>query len=681
MNPLQLILGTYNSHQHGERAEHIENRYQNTYRPALKAFYRCPDVAFTLYYSGILLEWLDTHHSEFLSALSEMYQYRRLELLMGAFAEPLLPLIPRPDRLAQFEYTSTLMRRIFGKRIRGAWLEPMIWDQETVSSLNSAGLEYVFLDDYHFEKSGLPQADVHPPVISDDQGKPVLVLPVSNKLSRMCWRVAPREIIDRIMQLAERYPGEVLSLIFPGESEQEGMPASEEERDAWLGEFLEGIQALQTERLIKTIHPGKYVRKAKSRPHLYFQATQFMEMEYWSSDTDDRKTYNSSRASMQRGSGVQGYFYAKSIRQQLSRYVESRLLYAKMQYVHTMVNQIKGDRYRRDAGREELWRGQCHIPYWHGLQGGIYQTDLRAAAYSSLLKAERHTREKGVFSSSVSALDFDLDGLEEFLYLGNEINAYIHLKGGALFELDYLPGAVNYLATMARYPEPYHDLETRNEGYDSLPYWSFLDNFHINPKAAGTPIHRRDTLIALGGNEYSLEEFRKESRTLCFLLSTELKMASHSWPISLRKTYTFNKSQIFVSYQIQNQGNSTLDAFFCPEINLSLLAQKENKLRMYRKNAGVEEELDPDSADIPVSQMLYFEDHLNRTVIHCLLGQEAEWWNVKNFSSFQKNGRSCKEYQNNSLYPKFHLVLEPGFTQDLDISLSIERMRGASLLN
>ena len=70
-------------------------------------------------------------------------------------------------------------------------------------------------------------------------------------------------------------------------------------------------------------------------------------------------------------------------------------MYAKMMYTNILVNQIKGDKYKKKAAKEELWKGQNSYAYWHGQHKGIYTNKLRKEIYRSLIEAERITRGPG----------------------------------------------------------------------------------------------------------------------------------------------------------------------------------------------------------------------------------------------------------------------------------------------
>ena len=143
-----------------------------------------------------------------------------------------------------------------------------------------------------------------------------------------------------------------------------------------------------------------------------------------------------------------GFLVGGHFRDFFSRYPESWLMYAKMMNTHVLVNQVRGDKYKKKAAQNELWKGQSHHAYWNSATGGIYENELRKAVYRSLIEAEKITRATEIFAPSILSVDYDMDNRTEFLYQGSELNAYIHTLGGALFELDFLPASWNYLDTM-----------------------------------------------------------------------------------------------------------------------------------------------------------------------------------------------------------------------------------------
>ena len=74
-----------------------------------------------------------------------------------------------------------------------------------------------------------------------------------------------------------------------------------------------------------------------------------------------------------------------------ARYPESDEMYARMLGVSQRLAAAAGnpdaDPDYLEVARQELYRGQCNCPYWHGSFGGLYLPHLRNAIYRSLIAA------------------------------------------------------------------------------------------------------------------------------------------------------------------------------------------------------------------------------------------------------------------------------------------------------
>ncbi len=677
---IQLILGTINTLPIGLEEGEIEKLYQRAYRPALRCLYHFPKLNFTLHYSGVLIDWIDTWHSEFIAALAEMNQSRHTEFLLAPHYEPVMALIPKPDRLGQIELMTTNLRKLFGRRFRGAWVPQQIWDAEIASSYHAAGVEYAFLDDYHFARAGFEERDLLRPCITEDQSKPLTVFPVSNHFRNRFWVEEPQVIVQEILNLASELPGQVLSLLADGENGIWAADGEEAGRSAWLSEFLGLINEKQQQGLVETILPSKYLRKTVERSRGYLPTTIWDEMQIWSKGPEARFNYAARLGTLTPGINRLGCFYGKEIRQSMAHYQESNHLYCKMQFVHSLVNQIRGDKYRKNVAREELWRGQHHSAYWHGSNGGIYHNRLRKAAYTNLLMAEKQTREKGIFVPSVSTLDYDLDGLAEILYQGNEINAYLHLKGGVLFELDYMLQPFNYLDTMSRYPEVYHMPEHEAEGYDAYPRKAFVD--HVLAGSTGIEDFNRaafQDLAELSQAQYRVDDLKRDSNIVRLSGQTFLGPGGTAGQIGIQKQFSFLKSQITVNYTVCNTVAVAIDAIFCPEINLSFLSCDVQDLRVYRKeNRSRAEEMGPGLRELPVSTEVYFEDLLNRATIHCQANPPCDWWSVPVYTIHAEDGWWVSSYQSSCLLPRWPLKIEVGQCLEVSVTLNINRIKTAA---
>ncbi|MBI5453913.1 MAG: DUF1926 domain-containing protein, partial [Deltaproteobacteria bacterium] len=107
-----------------------------------------------------------------------------------------------------------------------------------------------------------------------------------------------------------------------------------------------------------------------------------------------------------------------------------------------------------------LYKGQCNDPYWHGVFGGLYLPHLRTEVYRHLIESEVRSKiDSGLGNvlSSVEMEDIDADGHKEALIRTKGLNLFLSpANGGALFELDYKPRAVNLSNTLSRWYEGYH---------------------------------------------------------------------------------------------------------------------------------------------------------------------------------------------------------------------------------
>ena len=133
-----------------------------------------------------------------------------------------------------------------------------------------------------------------------------------------------------------------------------------------------------------------------------------------------------------RRSESEQYLFGGFFRQYLVRYPEIGLLYARLMYTHIQVSQIRGDRQKKQAALDELWRGESGAAYWHAEEGGVYAAPLRQAAYRAFMEAERLARRPGLFMPAVMEVDFDIDGSLEYFYQGKQLNALLHRVGGSL---------------------------------------------------------------------------------------------------------------------------------------------------------------------------------------------------------------------------------------------------------
>lgn len=343
MNRIRLTFGIYNSQAVGSTNEQLETAYKNSYKPFLKILYTYPKVKAAIHYSGVVLEWFGDKHPEIILLINEMVKRQQIELIGEPFYSPILSIIPNKDRISQIEYLTTYIRKHFGKRPRGCWIPEKIWEPTLSSNIKNSGMEYTFLDDTLFKKSGLKGNDLNRVYITEDQGKYIHVFPINRELSEDFND--PELIVKYLLKLVEKESSEVCTMMINGNSSNTSDSCS---KDGWF----ENIFALLTEntKRIQTINPGKYIRNLEAVKKVYFPCTT-----------------------------AGGYF-----KQNFTKYTESNLLYSKMMYINNLASQVKRDKVRKKNAHEEIMKSQCNAPYWHSEFPGIYENHLRKAAYNHL---------------------------------------------------------------------------------------------------------------------------------------------------------------------------------------------------------------------------------------------------------------------------------------------------------
>ena len=122
MNRVSLVLVLHAHQPIGNFDWVVEQNYRLSYLPFIECLERHPAVSVSLHYSGVLLEWLDKHHPEYMNRLRALREAGSLEFLAGGFFEPILISIPEHDRQAQIARLQAFLEQRFGERPRGVWL-------------------------------------------------------------------------------------------------------------------------------------------------------------------------------------------------------------------------------------------------------------------------------------------------------------------------------------------------------------------------------------------------------------------------------------------------------------------------------------------------------------------------------------------------------------------------------
>jgi hypothetical protein len=601
---IKLILGSHAHVPYGSNNAEFENVYTNLMRPFITSLYRYPGIQAVLHYSGVLLHWVERSHPELFMLINDMIARKQAEILGGGFYEPMLPIIPLQDKIGQIELLTTYIRRQFGKRPLGCWIPGFAWEQGLVSPLASCGMSFTFLGKRQFTLAGGNDA----PCICEDQGKLITVFPVFRSIEE---DLTKKNLLPILKNVNSIHNEEIVS-IFPDKLNT-GPDGSVDW--AW-GNFFDDLS--NCESFVETVNPGRMLKSLK---------------------------------------GIQKLCIPDSTRDADSvpprRFVivnpEAGGIYSKMIFTNMLINQLRGDKSRKLSAHEELWKAQGSDLFCSTGQR-LRNHVIRNAAYAALLRAEQVTRDKGKFTPSLVPFDFNMDGVEEWLFQDAKINCYVQSVGGGIFELDYQPKAWNYLDTCGG----------RLAFADSLlPKGAAVETTEHDGKKEAVRLSAR-----LCYNErYELVELDKVRRKLRLLLRQAV--AGPFGSVEIEKLYQAKKDSIQVGYTITNRGASPEAFLFAPCIDLALPGEGETFARFYTCKPGL--------ADTPVSALMREADCIkihdikNEVQITLSSGKPFDGQIAPVSVKDPDNGEEF--HQAYCVMPVFNLTLEAGNSWETEFTL------------
>jgi hypothetical protein len=525
--PIRLVL-VLHDHQPIGNFDHVfEQAYQDSYKLFLDVFERYPQLKVGLHTSGPLMEWLDARHPEYLDRLAALVAAGRMEIIGGAFYEPILSMIPPRDRVGQIAtYTRWLEARL-GATVRGCWIPERVWEQSFTSDLVAAGIQYTMLDDSHFKNAGLSEDELHGYYLTEDNGNLLAVFPDSEPLRYMIPFAAPQDSIDYLGRIHQNFPGAVA--VFGDDGEKFGAwPQTKKSvyDDGWLVQFFDLLVAHQS--WISTCLPAEVYDSTPPLGKVYIPEGSYREMTEWVLPVEQLSQYVAVRREMENDPRwpriarfVRGGFW----RNFKVKYPETNEMYCRMMMISKKLESLSTDKGASgellEQARTALYRGQCNCSYWHGAFGGVYLPHLRNGIYQQLIAADTLLEQAAGRPKhwvEATADDYNFDARQEVMLASDRAVALVApSRGGQLYELDVRSIQHNLLATLTRRPEAYHrtvlqgasgandvaavssQVVFKQEGleerlqYDSHPRKSLLDHFY-DPEVSLTSVTRGEAI-------------------------------------------------------------------------------------------------------------------------------------------------------------------------------------------
>ncbi|MGB2601405.1 MAG: alpha-amylase/4-alpha-glucanotransferase domain-containing protein [Candidatus Omnitrophota bacterium] len=688
----------------------IERAFDKCYMPFLQTLKKYPDIKMTFHFTGCLLEWAEEKRPELFPTIASMVKNGQVEIMAGGFYEPILPSIPRRDRLAQIAMLQDYVKTKFSCEPKGAWVAERVWEPGLPSVLHDSGVKYVILDDTHFLYSGVPKERTYGHYITEDEGKGVAVFPSDKVLRYYIPYKMPEECINYMRGVFEL--NKDATFIYGDDGEKFGeWPGTHKWvfEEKWLEKFFDQIQ--NNSDWINTVTLSECLEKKPPLGRVYLPTSSYEEMLEWALPADSQEWLEDVMKDLKESGKEE--FYKPFIRggfwrNFFEKYPESNHMNKKMVYISNKLESLKDAKNIKQSdlneAQKELFRGQCNCAYWHGVFGGLYLFHLRRAIYHHLIKSET-VMDVARFGRKpfceASVLDLDADGHDDVILENRDISLYLDpAEGGVLKEFDSKTVAQNLMNSLARRKEAYHrkiwkKLAQQSAGGNTGDVQTIHDDIQVaDPELKDHLTYdwygRHGLIDHFLGKETDINAFSKcdyheagdfvkgvydfEVKRLLNSVSVIMKREGRvdSSRVDLIKEVTLPKkgSSFKVDYRIVNREDVPLDLVFAPEINLTMPDGNSERYIFVMNGEMTPYNLDDvvHREDVDEVEIRDKEDVLSWKM---QVTEKCHLWHfpVKTVSQSEKAYEL--NYQSSAVVPVLDVKIEPGEEKSLTIHIEL----------
>ena len=696
MSQVRLILALHNHQPVGNFDSVYQDAFCTSYRPFLDVLEKYPEIRFALHTSGPLLEWLVDRHPEYIDRLRILVEAGRVEILGGGFFEPILTMIPDRDRVGQIRAFSSYLNELFGVKVRGMWLAERVWEQNLVTAISLAGIEYTVLDDFHFQRALGKEEEVPGYYLTEDQGHLLKVFPASRALRYSMPFQEPHATYEFLRRQADKEPGS--TVVFADDGEKFGCwPRTFDHvyTHGWLNRFCDMLAANRD--WLETTTFSNSVDSTIPLGKIFLSDGSYREMTEWALPSESLRAFKKAAdhlAALPDTEDVMRFFRAGgNWRNFKARYPESDEMYARMldisQRLAAAEADPKIDPDYLEIARQELYRGQCNCAYWHGAFGGLYLPHLRNAIYGALIAAHNALDDAEGRSGPRVGLevgDFNLDGRQEVRLENDRLIALIRpAQGGHVYELDVREGATNLLATLDRRPEAYHakvieaarrlrdvpngghdqaesndELILKEPGldrqivYDRHPRKALVDHFYPVDVTLGDLIACRETELGDFATGTYLSRVQRDPARAAVVMERPGSAGRHL--VRIKKTIELapGEPSLLVHYELDDLPPDTC-LHFAVELNLAAMAGHVPD-RYYLDLAGTRLGLLDDQLDLLHTRGLTLVDEWLDLSVGLTWSQSGGLWCFPIETVSQSEGGIEGVYQSSAVIPHWHVT-------------------------
>ncbi|HMI30619.1 MAG TPA: alpha-amylase/4-alpha-glucanotransferase domain-containing protein [Candidatus Limnocylindrales bacterium] len=454
--PVRLAIAIHNHQPVGNFDSVFAEAVERAYRPFLDALTRHPGVRLSMHWSGPLYEWLEGHDPSILDSLGALVSRGQVELLSGAYYEPILAVIPPWDQQGQLERMGNYLKARFGVTPRGAWIAERVWEPDLPDVLSRGGIEYTLLDDHHFLLAGADPDRLREPYRVESTMGSVGVFPIERELR---YRIPFQPVPELLGFLREggAGPGAGGFRVFGDDGEKFGIwPRTHDwvYGERWLDLWL---TALEERREIEAVPLGDAWDSAPPVRTIALPAASYPEMMLWSLPAPEQARIEAEQHWLE-GQGkpeLARRIATGNWREFLARYPESRRLHRRVSELSARIEGLSRSclaRDQYDEARREVHRAQCNCSYWHGVFGGFYLPHLRESVRGHMLRADALA---DALQGGTGGWVLE-EGEEDLRLKSRRVTVGVEKASGAIVEIAERRRPFDFACVIARRREAYH---------------------------------------------------------------------------------------------------------------------------------------------------------------------------------------------------------------------------------
>ena len=709
-NRISFALAIHNHQPVGNFGWVFAEVFDLAYAPLVNALERSPSVRVSLHYTGPLLEWLRAERPAFVERLRDLVASGQVEILGGGWAEPVLASLPERDRVGQLTRMADALEELFGRRPRGAWLAERVWEPSLPSSLRDAGYDWTILDDAHFRAASIPEEQRWGSYVTEDQGKLITLFGTEQGLRYLIPFGTVEDVIAHLRANATE-DGTRIGMMGDDGEKFGAWPTTFEHcwgSGRWMERFFEALE--ESADWLQTVHPTAWLAEHPPIGRAYVPTGSYAEMGEWSLPPDESRAYaaalhHAAEENLPERRWLRGGFW----RNFQVKYREINDLHKQMLRTSAKVDAMP-DGAAKARALEHLYRGQSNDCYWHGLFGGIYISHMRLATFEHLIAAEDVADSAAGPGPVGTAIDTDLDGIDEVLFAGHGQTVVVDLaEGGAIGSWDIRAVRHALAAVLRRRPEASHAtllqhaavataaapsgttsihelVRVKEPGLADLLHYDAYErrSGHVRfLEPAATPASWADASTpelgdfltapfeAVGLDDAGLEVRRDGS----------VEGGAGSLPVKVEKAFTVGgdrrSPRLGLTVAVENRSGHALTTRIGIEWNLTMLGGGGNPAAWY-EIAGERTAHDGLGAMDGVSTVRQGNDHIGLAITTAVDPPADAWWAPIDTISNSENGFE-RVYQGSALLLSWPLTLGPGERREFRIDHAVRSTRVRAL--